>query len=200
MYDEMDKELESLYKDIRKAFSDMCRVAKLDELNDLSQKTKQLYTALKQRNMEAYISIAKEAYSKIHPLGNVSFITAEWITLNVLKEYNPITEYVYDREVDRKRARYFESLVATGSLQHPTKSAIKYWDKQTEQYAVSIVDKVTMQAYKDLGIEKVQWKTQKDKHVCDYCKSHEDKVYEIASAPNKSHYGCRCYYIPYLKK
>jgi SPP1 gp7 family putative phage head morphogenesis protein len=89
------------------------------------------------------------------------------------------------REYD-DRQMYNESLRRTANL----------WWTQTSQYGIDVVDKATLQAFKDMGVEKVRWKTMLDERECGVCRGRHNKIYKISEVPEKTHYGCRCYLEP----
>ena len=165
----------------------------VDSLNVIDR-SKEMYNLLNELNEDAYLEIAKKIYREIYPTSE-STPDREWL-LALLLGYDFITKYVYEHEIDRKRARFAEALIATKKKQQEFASASKILWKQTAQYGITVTDEALMQAYIDTGVKKVRWKTQDAPNVCDVCLARKNKIYPIDKAPKKAHYGCRCYYEP----
>ena len=163
----------------------------LDALNVI-ERSKEMYRDLNELNENAYLEIAKKVYKEFYPTSETP-PDRDWL-LAILLGYDAITKYVYEHEIDRKRARFVEALIATKKKQQEFSTAEKLLWKQTAQYGITVTDEAVMQAYKDFGIKKVRWITEDDSRVCDVCLSRKNKIYPIDKAPRKSHYGCRCYY------
>ena len=164
---------------------------KFDSLNVISR-SKEMYELLDELNQDAYLEIAKKTYREVYPTSE-SAPDREWL-MALLLGYDIITKYVYEHEIDRKRARFAEALIATRNKQQEFASASKLLWKQTAQYGINITDEALMQAYIDTGVKKVRWITEDDSNVCEVCLSRKNKIYPIGKAPKKTHYGCRCYY------
>ena len=209
MYDYLEDLFPNVEKEIKKLFNRYTSVAKFDELNALSKKTRELYLTLEEVNVRFYLKLAQSAYDKAFKQGLElkkdkkkleSYrreLTKSWLLLNVFSVYNSVTGYVYKNEVDRKRARFYEMLVATAKVSPSIKTASRYWTQQTLEYAISVVDTATLQGFKDAEITHVMRKSMKDARVCAKCRELNDKVYPINKIPPKTHYNCRCYYVPY---
>lgn len=164
-----------------------------DQLNVIS-KSEDLYRELDDINKKAFLEIAQKTYQEINPKSEKKLDLA-WL-LTILLRYDPVTKYVYDHEVDRKRARFAESLIASKTKSKEFLTALNLWWKQTSQYGITVADTAVIQAYTDLGVKKVMWNTAKDDKVCKICKSRNKKIYPIDRIPDKPHYGCRCWFTP----
>jgi SPP1 gp7 family putative phage head morphogenesis protein len=151
-----------------------------------------MYSLLEESNENAFLEMAKKTYREINPQGEVP-INAGWL-LALLVGYDVITKYVYKHEIERKRARFAEALIATHKKQQEFTTASNLLWKQTAQYAITVTDEALMQAYIDTGVKKVRWVTEKDSRVCPVCRARSNKIYPIKLAPKKTHYNCRCYY------
>jgi hypothetical protein len=163
---------------------------KFDETN-LLKRTKGLYKELSVLNEEAFLEMANEIYKEAYPESKKK-LDKKWLAL-ILLGYDATTKYVYEHEVDRKRARLYEALMSTKTNAEFI-TAFNLWWRQTSQYAITISDTAVIQAFKDKGIKKVKWNTEKDNRVCHTCKDRNGKVYDIDKVPDKPHYGCRCWY------
>ena len=163
----------------------------VDSLNVI-ERSKELYKNLNELNENAYLEIAKKVYNDFYPTSDTP-PNKEWL-MAILFGYDVITKYVYEHEIDRKRARFAEALIATKKKQHEFSTAEKLLWKQTAQYGITVTDEAVMKAYKDFGVKKVRWIAEKDEKTCDVCRSRHNKIYPIGKAPQKTHYNCRCYY------
>ena len=144
--------------------------------------------------------LAKKIYKEIMDLLDsedvVDTITELWI-FEQLKAYDPVTKYVYIHEVDRKRARTIESIIASSNKVQEVENAKKQFSKQAKQYADNIVAKTIEKAYEDKKVLEVVWETEEDLRVCPKCEEYGGNVYRLEDVPEKPHYGCRCWLTPY---
>lgn len=124
----------------------------------------------------------------------------------VLKQYNPVTGYLYYSEADRKRARLAEALIAAvlaglrADYHRELKRFADLWYTQTLQYGENMVDTARIDTFKKNGIRRVKWQTEEDDKVCEECKERDGKIYPIDNIPTKPHYRCRCWVVPVLEK
>ena len=166
----------------------------MDELNVI-QESKDLYSDLEEANEKAFLEVARARYKDITGKPPGRSISAAWL-LAFLLAYNPVTEFVYKHEVDRKRARFAESVIASSNKLEAIRRAASLWIRQTQQFGIMVEDHAVITAYKDIGVKRVRWITQVDERRCPECKARHKKVYPINSIPPKPHWGCRCYFIP----
>lgn len=128
--------------------------------------------------------------------GDLRDLDVAWIE-DFFDEYNPVTKYVFSNEIDRKKSRLFEALVASAKERHQSyKTAENLLIRQIKQYSIDLEDKVAKTVYKDLGVEKVEWCAEIDHKTCDVCSELDGQIFELNNAPYKQHYNCRCYLIP----
>lgn len=73
--------------------------------------------------------------------------------------YNPVTEFIYQNEVARKRERFAESLIASANKLAMICRAVGLCLYQTEQYLALVEDVSVLEAYKTLGVKQVHWAT-----------------------------------------
>ena len=178
----------------------------IDELN-VFKNTKATYNLLESDNIKAFVGLAGAVYydiskkrKKKRKKDDDSF-WEDWLLLHILNKVDPVTQYIYTNEVKRKQERTAEALIATLSTKKPKGStkrseinkALRYWSLQSTQYCDIITDAVSLEAYKDMGVEYVQWNTQEDERVCEKCAPLDKKVYRIDKVPPKQHYRCRCW-------
>lgn len=185
-----------------------------DELNapNVTKLTKAMIERLLKENKRAFLKIAKgateEAADDVLALGIMAkpIITDEKYVDGVLGEYNPVTNYLYYPEADRKRSRLVEALltaVAVNSRSDYHKELKKFanlWHTQTKQYGETMVDKTRLKTFEKNGIKYVMWRTQGDLKVCDECRERNGTIYPLSKFPGKAHYNCRCWYVPVLNK
>ena len=129
-------------------------------------------------------------------------INAEDIVNEYLKAYNPVTGYVYDREVKRKEARTSEGMIAGKKgkdrpfYRKILETSTNLWFTQTKQYAEDIADGTVIRVWKTAGVKKVMWVTARDERVCEQCGPLDGKVFKITEVPPKPHYRCRFIKVP----
>ena len=174
---------------IKKVFSRYKAIMKFDETN-LIKKSKGLYKELSIINEEAFLEIANEIYHEINPEDDKK-LDKKWLAV-ILLGFEATTKYVYEHEVDRKRSRLYEALMSSKSNAE-FMTAFNLWWRQTAQYGIIVSDRAVIQAFKDAGVKKVRWNTEKDDRVCHTCKERSGKVYPIDKIPSKTHYNCRCW-------
>lgn len=198
MYDYSDKVLIILLKRFVEMFDSLKMNFLVDELN-VFEKVTSLYEGLNELSQMWLTNIAAKAYKDAGGEDN-SVVTRQWLSENILEAYDPITKYVYNNEVDRKRSRLAESLIASEDKNGEIDRALKLWSAMISQYAITAVDVATLSAYKTLGVKEVVWKNIKDGKQCKVCMSRDGKVYPIDEVPPKPHIGCRCYLVPKGRK
>lgn len=209
MYRHLDKLLAEEKKRVRAEFNHI-GVMGFDELNVTAtrQTTQDMFDRLLDDNLSLYLKSAKNAYKKgMQSAKNEGFkgkeeeITASWV-VGLLAGYNLVTNYLYNKEAERKRLRLNEQILTAREFQDrqlfndSLRRTANLWWTQTTQYGISAVDKATIKAYKDMGVKEVQWVTAADEKTCPTCGGREGKKYKISKIPEKPHYGCRCYVIP----
>lgn len=177
----------------------------------ITKLTKEMIARLLKSNNKAFIKIAKEASEEasddIEKLGIVAtpIIADGKYVEGVLKEYNPVTGYLYYPEADRKRARLAEALIAAviigirADYHKELRTFANLWHTQTKQYAETMVDETRKRTFKKNGIKYVRWVTQADEKVCKECGPRHMKVYPLDNLPPK-HYNCRCWIEPVREK
>lgn len=195
MYEYTDKVLTYLNKRFIKAFRGLKSILKFDEINAIKKKVDNCYEECYKETRARYRDIARHYYKTAGGKDEEDVIDYLWID-KFLRSYDPITRYVFINEVDRKRARTFEAIVSTKSTAD-IDTSVRLWAGQVKQWADNVTDQATVQAYKDQGIKKVKWNTEKDDRRCSTCYEREGKVYDIDHIPPKPHIGCRCWLTPY---
>lgn len=204
-FDYGDEQLRKILQTVKKEFNKqrLKSFMQFDEVNTIKLKksVKALYKKLDDLNRTMYLLIAIKAYAAAcAEIGVVAKkLPGEKWLLAMLNSSDPVTEYVYSNEVERKRDRFFEALIVLLAIKHTKadiereyKKAIKYWARQTEQYEINVVSNARRQAFADNDVEYVRWNTQRDGRVCGSCGERDGQIYAIDDIP-ESHYNCRCY-------
>lgn len=192
MYEYADKIIEYLNKRFIEQFETISNLTAFDELNVIGN-VKKLYVDMQALVEKMFLLLAQHAYERAGGL-DVSAITEQWI-IDFLNDYDPITKYVFNHEVERKAARFAESLIASETKEAEIATALRYWSAMVAQYSIEVVDRATLDAYKDIGCTKVQWVAVIDGRQCSACDDRNGKVYDILCVPPKPHIGCRCYLV-----
>lgn len=143
--------------------------------------------------------ISEEIYDEAIALGfdgDIRDLDEAWIE-EFFEEYNPVTKYVFKREIERKESRLFEALVASEKERHQSyKTAENLLLRQVKQYGIDLEDAVTLAVYKDTGVKRVRWVAEQDHKTCADCKELDGEIFKLEEALPKLHINCRCYYIP----
>lgn len=195
MYKYTDKILLYLRKRFIRLFGQFkTGTASFDELNVLSS-AKSLYSELQAITEECLLMIAQHAYRENGGKSGAK-VNRAWLRKQ-LEAYDPVTMYVYLHEVDRKCARFAESVIAGTNKAKEIDTGLRYWSNMVSQYAITITDAAVLLAYVDEGVEMVRWVTEVDDRRCLECKKRHNQIYELSKVPPKPHPGCRCYLIPH---
>jgi hypothetical protein len=182
-----------------------------DELNVTGTKkvTQATFERLLDYNETMYRKAANDAYKKAKEKAvavgyteeEKSSLAADWL-FTILFAYNLVTGYLYDKEAERKRLRLNEQILTAREFNDrqmfdkSLKRTANLWWTQTQQYGVDVVDAATVQAYEDLGVERVRWITNIDGRECKVCRERNRVIYDIKKVPAKPHYNCRCMLEP----
>ena len=193
MYEYTDKILVIARKRFIQVFNKYKSQLDFDELNVLSE-SKEMYEELEDISEKLMLRISRFYYKQFSKSKKTS-IDRDWL-LDLLEDYEPTTEYVYTHEVERKQARFAESLISTENKVKSFNNALRYWNDMFTQYAILATDKATITAYKDNGVKKVKWYTVPDERRCVTCGNLHGKVFDINKIPPKPHWKCRCWWVP----
>ena len=193
-YEETDKIINYLkakaLRRFRKAKSDLLF---FDELETLKY-ARDMYREMTDEVAKAYLVLARKVYKMFYPdsKGNIGM---KWVKER-LSDYDPITMYVFLYESERKAARFGEAVIASGDLSRQVNIEMRYWVEMVSQFADEITDYSAIKAYRDMGIKKVRWVTEKDDRVCHQCQDRHGEIYDIDNIPPKPHWRCRCWLEP----
>lgn len=215
-YDLADELLKKLDAELRREINRL-DVIGFDELNAMTikSKTEEMVERLLKANATAFKAIAyaamKEAVEDLDKLygtkRKVKAIATDSKEVDkVLKAYNPVTDYLYYPEADRKRSRLSEALIVALMLDsrekyhYQLRKFAHLWHTQTKQYGDTIVDTFREKTFKENGIKYVKWQSEHDDKVCGVCEDMDEKIYKITEIPPKPHYNCRCWIVPIMEK
>ena len=198
MYKYTDKVIASLDRQFLRLFRRL-RLMKFDSLNVLNEVVA-IYQRADKLAKKGYLDIALYAYLyAMEQAENAGFeakkqtpIDEDWI-LDMLEEEDFVTLYDYGNEWERKRQRLSEALAATTTPQQEIDKAIKLMALQVSHYADKATAQAAIQAFKDAGVKKVKWITERDDRVCSKCEPLDGKIFDIDKVPAiPQHYRCRC--------
>lgn len=193
MYEFTDQIISILNKKLIEIFSRLKTQASFDEIHTL-QSVQAVYAEADDLVRQYLLLLAQHIYREYSDEEKTN-INGLWL-FERLNAYDPVTKYVYINEIERKRARLFESLVASTNKSKEIDTALQYFSSMMRQYALTVSDKAVLQAYKDNGEQKVKWITTPDDRRCVECAKRDGKIYDIDKVPPKPHLGCRCILIP----
>ena len=181
---------------------DRIRLMKKDEVNIIrmvsetyDKSAKEARTRYYEIAVEAYIVAMVQAHKTNAEATRRADKAIDWDWIDeMLEETDFVTLYRFDNETERKKQRLIEALAVTENWNDEIDKALRYWTLQVGQYAINVVDRARLQAFKDAGVKKVRWNTEKDQRVCPDCHALDEKVFPINDAPHKAHINCRCWY------
>lgn len=124
-------------------------------------------------------------------------ITEDYI-IEMLDEYDPVTLYQFEPEIERKKQRLVEALIASHKKTEEISKALRYLTLQLSQYADKSELEAALDGYREAGVKRVRWITQEDEKVCKTCSPRDGKVYDIDKVPPRPHYRCRCELLPVI--
>jgi SPP1 gp7 family putative phage head morphogenesis protein len=188
-YSATDKTIAYLNKQYGKLFRS---VTAFDELNVI-QASHDIYDKVYDMVKQEAARLSSTVYRKHHREEEPSvFDAVAWVALLVLA-YNPVTKYVFDNEIERKRARFAESVIASDVPTEEIALAKRLLAGMNAQFLDDLTHETMIQAFKDNGTKRVRWVTSPDDKRCKRCASMHGKIYPIDNIPAKPHIHCRCW-------
>ena len=195
MYEYIDENVERLKKQTQTAFNNFrLSLLKFDELNVMQVKTEteSLFTKLKRQSDRFYTGLLN------HLAESMGFEEDKYDLYELLETYSGTLLYSFSTEMERKRERLFETMVAIDDMSDPEilsqqKKNIRNWNTQVEEFGVDIERNIFLSELRDSGIRKVQWMTAEDERVCTDCSDLNGIVFDIDNVPRRPHIGCRCW-------
>lgn len=210
-YAQTDRELKALDRALLAEFNKLAGLTSFDELN-VVKSVKATYAKAERQARTTIIKAGRAAYkdtwkymlaaglakSEDEPGDIRSAVPIAWVD-ELLSNYDPVTEYVYEHELERKQARLTEALIAALNAAARTaalKRARLMLAGMISQYADEATHKAALKAMQDAGIKHVRWVTVKDERRCNVCKGRDGHIYTLGMAPPKPHWKCRCVLVP----
>lgn len=190
MYELTDIVIENIRKELIRDFSKLKSLLSYDELNVMSA-TKAVYSKIDLYVRQMFLQLMQAVYKKVTK--RTCPYNYAWLE-NFLLEYDEVSKYVYANEFERKRDRLAEALIASPKKNEEIDAALRYLSFMLTAYAVRVTDQVVLMAYRDMGIDAVRWKAEKDNKTCTICKHRNGHIYDIEQVPPKPHLNCRCEY------
>lgn len=190
MYELTDIVIENIRKELIHDFSKLKSLLSYDELNVMSA-TKAVYSKIDLYVRQMFLQLMQAVYKKVTK--RTCPYNYAWLE-SFLLEYDEVSKYVYANEFERKRDRLAEALIASPKKNEEIDVALRYLSFMLTAYAVRVTDQVVLMAYRDMGIDAVRWKAEKDNKTCTICKHRNGHIYDIEQVPPKPHLNCRCEY------
>lgn len=190
MYELTDIAIENIRKELIRDFSKLKSLLSYDELNVMSA-TKAVYSKIDLYVRQMFLQLMQAVYKKVTK--RTCPYNYAWLE-SFLLEYDEVSKYVYANEFERKRDRLAEALIASPKKNEEIDAALRYLSFMLTAYAVRVTDQVVLTAYRDMGIDAVRWKAEKDNKTCTICKHRNGHIYDIEQVPPKPHLNCRCEY------
>ena len=188
-YSKTDKTIAYLNKQYARMFR---RVTAFDELNVI-EASREVYD-------EAYTLAEREATRlaeviyKDHSKEERVFDAAGFV-LALILAYNPVTKYVFKNEIERKRARFAEGLIASDTPHEEIARAKRLLAATNAQFMDDVTFDTMVTAFRDNGTRYVRWVTSPDDRRCKVCARMHGKRYPIDRVPPKPHIHCRCWVV-----
>lgn len=188
-YKKTDKTIAYLNKQYVRLFR---QLASFDELNVI-QVSHEIYDEVLQIIEKEAARLVKVVYDSYREGAKIAGEEASAFVLLLLLAYNPVTKYVFRNELDRKRSRFAEGVIASDTPHEEVELAKRLLAKMNKQFLDDLTFDTMVKAHKDDGVDRVRWITAVDDRRCAECKSRHRKIYPIDKIPPKPHWHCRCY-------
>lgn len=177
-----------------------------DELSVLKE-TDSLYAALDEDCRTAFKELWKQRYIEVsealeHPVPDEDMLDEliEMAIAGLLGEPNPVTMYVYETEVYRKRDRAKESILAVdgrSAKDAELDKAMRIWARSSIGWYTDLTaNDAALTAMKDADVRYVFWNSEYDTRVCAVCSELDGRKFPIDDVPPEPHPGCRCWLTP----
>ena len=188
-YLKTDKTIAYLMKQYAKLFR---RVTAFDELNVIAVSHEIYDEALRITEQEA-TRLVKSVYDSYREEEILPPSDAHAAVVALMAAYNPTTKYIYRNELDRKRSRFAEGVIASDTPREEVALAQRLLIGINKQFADDATFEAVVKAFADDGVKRVRWITAVDDRRCKECRTRHHKIYSIDNIPPKPHLHCRCY-------
>ena len=206
-YEACDKAIKVMNRELVEDFGRL-KLAKFDQVSVIQLVTA-TYRAIIKRAKKRYYGIAFEAYilgmmacgadaQTAHKKADKA-ITMAWVEQK-LNQTDFVTLYRFYSETERKVYKLAETLEVSPEKNREIDKAMKYFSQQLGQYCINFTDYAVVQAFKDYGVEMVEWISERDDRVCNECFALNGQLFPIDEIPRKPHWGCRCHWKPVFRQ
>ncbi len=195
-YSKTDKTIAYLNKQYAKLFR---RVTSFDELNVIPV-SHEIYDEVRKIVEQEATRLVKSVYDSYRESEALPASEAHEMVVALFGAYNPVTKYVYENELDRKRSRFAEGVISSDTPREEVALAKRLLAAMNKQFADDATFDAVVKAYEDDGVKRVKWITAEDDRRCKECKARHNKIYNIDNIPPKPHLHCRCYVEKVEKK
>lgn len=206
LYRRYDDYAVEIMKVIRDEFTPL-RLAGFDELTvtNTIRRTKLIYERIDKRNRKAYREMCDWVYEWVYVQYGKNPPNKDWTKVvdAWLKGYDPVTQYVYVNELERKMHRLNEGILSCreetnhAGLEDVIRTASNYLLTQSLQTGLDLMGEMQKRAFADAEDEeaKVQYHACDDDQTCGECHADDGKIFRLSEAPRiPRHYRCRCWY------
>lgn len=161
-----------------------------DELN-VMKIIRELYKLLYKETLRYYKTLIK---AEDPALTNIE---AENLLKGIVSGFNPVTQYIFENEFERKGQKLAEAILSKYEEKDDILAHhLKWLARQMAQGAIDTRDVAIVNYYRNNGIKNVIWVTAEDEKVCKECRELDGNIYSIKNIPSKPHFNCRCYVVP----
>lgn len=178
---------------LNKQYDELFRkLTSFDELNviNVSHEIYDEVLKLVERESTRLVKSVYDSYSEEHEIAEAD---ANAFVLALMLAYNPVTKYIYKNELERKRARFAEGVIASDTPWEEVELAERLLVALNRQFEDDVTFDTVVKALEDDGVKEVRWITAVDDKRCKECKARHHKIYPIHNIPPKPHRFCRCY-------
>ena len=196
-----DRALMVMLNFMSREFQNLSTEIGFDEMNvmETRRRVNAMYERMDKVIRREYRSVARKSYMDAIAEAGVDggAFDAEKFVSMMLRAYDPVSDFIYDREWIRKRDRLFESIIATDrgnqEMRKNLKRGLDVLANQVRQYADNITAQARVTAFKRAGADVLVWITEDDELVCKVCKPRHEQFYPIEMLPEyPAHWHCRC--------
>ena len=196
-----DRALMVMLNFMSREFQNLSTEIGFDEMNvmETRRRVNAMYERMDNVIRREYRSVARKSYMDAIAEAGVDggAFDAERFVSMMLRAYDPVSDFIYDREWIRKRDRLFESIIATErgnqEMRKNLKRGLDVLANQVRQYADNITAPARVTAFKRAGADVLVWITEDDEKVCKVCRPRHEQFYPIEMLPEyPAHWHCRC--------
>lgn len=197
----------TLKRKIKQEFNRLI-LAGFDELNVIRVQsiTESIWKRVDRFNRDAYAEMCEWTYEWVYvqygdkpPHKDWTKVVDDW-----LRGYDPVTKYIYDRELERKRLRLNEGVLTTRETQDRpgltdvVRTAANLLLTQSLQYGLDLIGETELEAFQEAAEDEdalIRYNACNDSKTCNECWKLNGKVFTVSEAPHiPQHYRCRCWY------